>query len=146
MVDRKTMSNLMAIGIGCRRNCSGATLAQLVLQTLQAWPSNVPKPRLQVLFTIEDKRLEPGIGDAARALGFEVVFLARAALRDAMPRTRTRSARAQELFGIASVAEASALAGGGPNAALIVPRTSKNDATCAIAADLSSPMDMDHQP
>ena len=44
------------------------------------------------------------------------------------------------------LAQVPALAGGGPNAALIVPRTSKNDATCAIAADLSSPMDMDHQP
>lgn len=134
----------MAIGIGCRRNCSGAVLAQLVSQTLEAWPGNLPRPPLRVLFTIEDKRGEAGITDAAAALGIDVVFLSRATLRDAMPRTRTHSARAQELFGVASVAEASALAGGGPNAVLIVPRTSESDATCAIAADLSS--SMDHEP
>jgi cobalt-precorrin 5A hydrolase len=73
-----------------------------------------------------------------------LVFLSRAALQDAMPRTRTRSVPAQQRFGVASVAEAAALAGGGPNAVLIVPRISANDATCAIAADLSS--SMDHQP
>jgi cobalt-precorrin 5A hydrolase len=141
MVDRKTMSDLMAIGIGCRKNCSGAVLAQLVSQALEAWPGDLPRPPLLVLFTIEDKRGEAGIIEAAQALGFEVVFLPRARLADAMPRTQTRSARAQKLFGVASVAEASALAGGGPNAVLVVPRTSNHEATCAIAAQLSSSMD-----
>jgi cobalt-precorrin 5A hydrolase len=138
------MNNIMAIGIGCRRNSSGALLARLVSQTLQAWPENLPRPPVRVLFTIEDKRGEAGISEAAAALGIDVVFLSRARLRDAMPRTRTHSVLAQALFGVASVAEASALAGGGPNAILIVPRTSDHDATCAIAADLSS--SMDHEP
>jgi cobalt-precorrin 5A hydrolase len=141
MVDCETMRSIMAIGIGCRRNCSGAVLAQLVSQTLETWPGNLPRPPVRVLFTIEDKRSETGINDAAEALGIDVVFLSRAALRDAMPRTRARSVRALELFGVASVAEASALAGGGSNAVLIVPRASENGATCAIAADLSSSMD-----
>jgi cobalt-precorrin 5A hydrolase len=144
MVDCEAMSNVMAIGVGCRRNCSGAVLAQLVSQTLEAWPGNLPRPAVRMLFTIEDKRNELGINDAAETLGIDVVFLSRAALQDAMPRTRTRSARAQKLFGVASVAEASALAGGGPNAVLIVPRFSENGATCAIAANLSSPME--HEP
>jgi cobalamin biosynthesis protein CbiG len=143
MVDCEAMSNVMAIGVGCRRNCSGAVLAQLVSQTIEAWPDDLPRPRLRVLFTIEDKRSEAGICDAARALGIDVVFLSRAALQDAMPRTRTRSIRVLELFGVAAVAEASALAGGGSNAVLIVPRASKNGATCAIAADPSS---LDHEP
>jgi cobalt-precorrin 5A hydrolase len=144
MVDCEAMSNVMAIGIGCRRNCSAAVLVQLVSQTVETWPGNLPKPSVQVLFTIEDKRGEAGISDAAEALGIDVVFLSRTALQDAMPRTRSHSVRAQELFGVASVAEASALAGGGPNAVLIVPRAGENDATCAIAADLSS--SMDHEP
>jgi cobalt-precorrin 5A hydrolase len=144
MVDCEAMSSVLAIGVGCRSNCSGAVLARLVSQTLQAWPTNLPKPRVRVLFTIEDKRGEAGITDAAETLGVDVVFLPRAALLEAMPRTQTHSVRAQKLFGVASVAEASALAGGGPNAVLIVPRTSESDATCAIAADLSS--SMDHEP
>jgi cobalamin biosynthesis protein CbiG len=144
MVNREAMSNVMAIGIGCRRNCPGTVLAQLVSQTLEAWPVILPRPAARMLFTIEDKRNERGINDAAETLGMDVVFLSRAALQDAMPRTRTRSTRALALFGVASVAEASALAGGGPNAVLIVPRTSENGATCAIAAKLSS--SMDHEP
>jgi cobalamin biosynthesis protein CbiG len=138
------MSGLIAIGIGCRRNCSGTVLAQLVSRTLVSWPRDLPRPLVRSLFTIEDKRGEAGIREAAEALGIDVVFLSREALREAMPRTQTRSARAQALFGIGSVAEASALAGGGPNASLVVPRTSDNGATCAIASDLS--LLLDHQP
>src|SRR5258708_17311664 len=133
MVDREAMSNLMAIGIGCRRNCSGAVLAQLVSQTLEAWPGNLPRPPLRVHFTIEDKRGEAGITDAAAALGIDVVFLSRATLRDAMPRTPTHSARAQELFAVASVAEASALAAGGANDMLANARHTGKDATSHIA-------------
>lgn len=135
------MSNLIAIGVGCRRNCSGAVLARLVSRTLVSWPLDLPKPLQRSLFTIEDKRGDAGIKEAAEALGMDVVFLSREALRQAMPRAQTRSARVHALFGVGSVAEASALAGGGPNATLVVPRTSENDATCAIAADLSFMLD-----
>ena len=128
------MSSLIAIGVGCRSHCSGAVLAQLVARTLGSWPRDLPRPLRRSLFTIEDKRGDAGINAAAEALGIDVVFLGREALREALPRTQTRSARVQALFGIASVAEASALAGGGANATLIVPRTSENGATCAIAA------------
>lgn len=141
MDGRKAMSNLLAIGVGCRRNCPGALVAQLVSRTLLSWPRHLPRPPLQSLFTIEDKRGEAGIHEAALTLGIDVVFLSRAVLREAMPRTQTSSARAQALFGVGSVAEASALAGGGPNATLVVPRRSEHDATCAIAADLSCLLD-----
>ena len=135
------MSGLIAIGVGCRRNCSGVVIAQLVSRTLGSWPTDLAKPLRRSLFTIEDKRGDAGILEAAEVLGMDLVFLDRAALREAMPRTQTRSARVQALFGVGSVAEASALAGGGPNATLVVPRTSGHDATCAIAADLSPLLD-----
>jgi cobalt-precorrin 5A hydrolase len=131
------MNDSIAIGIGCRKNCSGAALAQLVARTLQAWPSDLPRPTRQSLFTIEDKRGDAGIEAAAQALGMEVIYLSRVALQDAMPRTQTRSRRVEALFGVGSVAEAAALAGGGPDAKLIVARQSDTDATCAIAATLS---------
>jgi cobalt-precorrin 5A hydrolase len=138
------MSGLIAIGVGCRRNCSGVVIAQLVSRTLGSWPTDLPKPLRRSLFTIEDKRGEMGIHEAAEVLGIDLVFLTREALREVMPRTQTRSARAQALFGVGSVAEAAALAGGGPNATLVVPRTSDNNATCGIAADLS--LLLDRQP
>jgi cobalt-precorrin 5A hydrolase len=138
------MSDRIAIGIGCRKNCSGTALAQLVARTLAAWPNDLPRPPRQSIFTIEDKRGDAGIEAAAQALGMDVIYLSRAALQDAMPRTQTRSLRVQALFGIGSVAEAAALAGGGPDATLIVPRQSDTEATCAIAAALS-PI-AEHQP
>jgi cobalamin biosynthesis protein CbiG len=138
------MSGLIAIGVGCRRNCSGVLIAQLVSRTLGSWPTDLQKPLRRSLFTIEDKRGDAGLHEAAEALGLDLVFLNREALREAMPRTKIRSARAQALFGVGSVAEASAIAGGGPNATLVVPRTSDNDVTCAIAADLS--LLLDRQP
>jgi cobalt-precorrin 5A hydrolase len=138
------MKNVIAIGVGCRKNCSAAVLTRLVSRALQACPEDLRISAQQMLFTIEDKRGEPGLGELASALGVELTFLPRQALRDVMPATQTRSARSERLFGVASVAEASALAGAGPYATLLVARLSEDGATCAIAANLSSIAD--HQP
>jgi cobalt-precorrin 5A hydrolase len=93
------------------------------------------------LFTLVDKRGEPGLRGAAEALGFELVFLSRAALAAAAPRLLTLSPAAQRRFGLDSVAEAAALAGGGPNARLLAPRLAADGATCAIAVDRSGQWD-----
>jgi cobalt-precorrin 5A hydrolase len=89
------------------------------------------------LFTLVDKRGEPGLIAAAEALGFELVFLSRAALAAVAPRLLTRSPAAQRRFGLDSVAEAAALAGAGPKATLLAPRLAADGATCAIAVDCS---------
>jgi cobalt-precorrin 5A hydrolase len=94
------------------------------------------------LFSLIDKRGEPGLSAAAEALGLELIFLPREALAAAAPRLLTRSAAAQRRFGLASVAEAAALAGGGPNAKLLGPRLAANGATCAIAL---APLSTDHK-
>lgn len=138
------MTNVIAIGVGCRKKCPSAELKNVVFRALQAWPGDLQMSGQQKLFTIEDKRGEAGLDELASALGLELIFLPREKLSEVMPAVKTRSARAEKLFGVASVAEASALAGAGPNATLIVPRLSENDATCAIAADLLSLSD--HQP
>ncbi|MDB5653040.1 MAG: putative CobE protein [Tardiphaga sp.] len=132
------MTGIIAIGVGCRKGCSGDALIALISQALAEWPQHVPEHGTRKLFTIDDKRDETGIRQAADLLGIELVFLSRAELNAAMPRTEIYSARAQQLFGVASVAEASALAGAGTDASLIVPRISSANATCAIAANLPS--------
>ena len=66
------------------------------------------------LFSLADKRDEPGLNAAAQTLGLDLTFLSREALAAATPRLLTRSAAAQSRFGLASVAEAAALAGAGP--------------------------------
>jgi cobalt-precorrin 5A hydrolase len=141
MVGGQAMESVIAIGVGCRKNCAGAALKSVVSRALQAWPNDLQMCGQQMLFTIEDKRGEPGLDELAAAFGLELKFLSRQALRDAMPAVKTRSTRVEQLFGVASVAEASALAGAGPHATLIVARLSEDGATCAIAANLSSILD-----
>jgi cobalt-precorrin 5A hydrolase len=128
------MTDIIAIGIGCRKGCAGDVLIRLISQALAEWPPHLAEHGTRKLFTIDDKRGEAGIRQAADLLGIELVYLSREKLNAVMPRTQIYSARAQELFGVASVAEASALAGAGVDAVLVVPRISSDLATCAIAA------------
>jgi cobalt-precorrin 5A hydrolase len=62
-----------------------------------------------------------------------LVLVAQAELEEAGARTKTRSERVLSLAGVASVAEAAALAAGGPAARLLVPRITVGIATCALA-------------
>ena len=56
-----------------------------------------------------------------------------AVIADALARAETRSERVLALMGIPCIAEAAALAGGGPTARLILPRIAIGTATCALA-------------
>lgn len=85
------------------------------------------------LFTLADKKGEPGLTKAAARLSLGLTFLSREALRAEAPRVLTSAPHAQAAFAVPSVAEASALAGAGPNAILIVPRITEGGATCAVA-------------
>jgi cobalt-precorrin 5A hydrolase len=74
---------------------------------------------------------------AAAALELPLLLLDRAALEAAQPRCATHSALAEAAVGLASVAEACALAGAGPYSRLLVARISQGSATCALAEDMS---------
>ena len=130
------MTGIVAIGVGCRKGCSGEVLIRLISQALAEWPQHPAEHGVRKLFTIDDKNDEPGMKQAADLLGIELVYLSREQLNAVMPRTQTYSARAREMFGVGSVAEASALAGAGDHSVLIVPRISNDQATCAIAVHL----------
>ena len=62
-----------------------------------------------------------------------LVLIAKADLDAAGARAETRSERVLALMGIPCIAEAAALAGGGPTARLILPRIAIGTATCALA-------------
>ena len=91
------------------------------------------------LFTIGDKSSEPGLIEAARRLGLDLVFLTRDALREQAPFVQTRSIASETRFGVPSVAEAAALAGAGTGAVLIFPRIASQGVTCAIAESRDDP-------
>ena len=119
----------LAIGVGCRRGCPADAIEALVRQAL----AGAPAVERLGLFTIQDKSADPGLLEAAARLGLDLVFLPAEALRAQEALLRTRSAAAQRRFGVASVAEAAALAGAGAHATLLGPRLAGAGATCALA-------------
>src|SRR5262249_59286599 len=76
---------------------------------------------LDLIAAPELKRYERGVAAAAAALGVPLVLIAKADLKAASARAETRSERVLALMGIPSVAEAAALAGGGPTPPVLWP-------------------------
>jgi len=119
----------LAIGLGCRKGVSGEVIASLVREAL----ARIAQPGVAALFTVDAKRAEAGLAQAAQALAMPLHFLTQEALAAVADQAQTSSPRVEALFGVPSVAETAALAGAGPGAALILPRIARDDATCAIA-------------
>jgi len=86
-----------------------------------------------VLFTIDAKRVELGLHEAARLLDTTIVFLPLEALLARKDDLLTHSPLVEALTGVGSVAEAAALVGAGPGSVLLGPRLASARATCAIA-------------
>ncbi|UFN47810.1 cobalamin biosynthesis protein [Roseomonas sp. OT10] len=75
----------------------------------------------------------PGLHRAAAALALPLRLLDHAALLAVQPLCPTRSAAAERATGLASIAEACALAAAGPGARLLLQRRGSGAATCALA-------------
>jgi cobalt-precorrin 5A hydrolase len=122
---------MMVAGIGCRRGASAASIeAAVVAACAQA---GVATSELQFIATSAAKGDEPGIAAAASAIGVPLLLVSQCDLTAASGRTTTRSERVVALTGVPSVAEAAALAAGGPAARLIAPRIAVGPVTCALA-------------
>ena len=70
---------------------------------------------------------------AAATLGVRLVLVPQPDLESASSRVETHSQRVMTLMGVPCVAEAAALAAGGPAARLVVRRIVIGPATCALA-------------
>ena len=119
----------IAIGLGCRKGVSGEVIASLVREAL----GRIEQSGAAALFTVDAKRAEAGLAQAALALAMPLHFLPQEALAAVADKAQTRSARVEALFSVPSVAETAALAGAGAGAVLILPRIACENATCAIA-------------
>jgi cobalt-precorrin 5A hydrolase len=131
----QTMSQIVAIGVGCRKDCSAEAVVALVRRALASAPGAHPLG----LFTASDKVLEPGLIQAAHRLGLDLVPLTRDVLKERSGNAATRSVRVEHLFGIPSVAETAALAGAGPSSVLLAPRLTEAGVACAIALAKEAP-------
>jgi cobalt-precorrin 5A hydrolase len=118
-------------GIGCRKGASAAAITAAVeAACVQA---GLAASRVDALATAAIKETEPGIAEAAAALGVPLILVSEPDLRAAGDRAATHSARVMELMGVPSVAEAAALAAGGPAAILFAARIAVGPVTCALA-------------
>lgn len=119
----------LAIGVGCRAGAAGGAVAALVGRARAGLDADAPA----TLFTVADKRGEPGLAAAAAALGLDLVFLSHSQLAAVASGVVTASPGSMARFALPSIAEAAALAGAGPGARLLVPRLAEGGVTCAIA-------------
>jgi cobalt-precorrin 5A hydrolase len=123
---------MIVAGVGCRKGVQPGEVKAVILAALEQ--AGVKASQLCLIATTDAKKREHGIEVAASAMCIPLVLLAQADLMSVMMRVATRSERTKELVGLPSVAEAAALAAGGPSARLIVPRIVVGPATCALAA------------
>ena len=122
---------MIVAGVGCRKGASADDIGAVIADAFAR--AGVAPEELNLIAAPELKRGEHGLAAAAAALGVPLVLIAKADLEAAGARAETRSERVLALMGIPCVAEAAALAGGGPTARLIVPRIAIGPATCALA-------------
>jgi cobalt-precorrin 5A hydrolase len=123
---------MIIAGVGCRRGATAAEIESAIAAALAQ--RELAADQLGLIATGQAKQCEPGIAAAAAALGVRLVLVPDADLAAVQERTITQSDRVRAHIGVASLAEAAALAAGGPLARLLVARTVVGSATCALAA------------
>jgi cobalt-precorrin 5A hydrolase len=128
---------MIVAGIGCRKGASETEVRVAIAAALDRAGLAGAAPDL--VATAASKGGEPGIAAAAASLGVPLVLVPQNDLEAQAGRTMSRSERVVALKGVPSVAEAAALAAGGPAARLVTPRTSVGPATCALAVTESHP-------
>jgi cobalt-precorrin 5A hydrolase len=128
---------MMVAGIGCRRGTSADAIEAVITAALAQ--AGLASHQIDLLATAAFKGNEPGIAAAAAARGLRLIFVTQAEL-ERVGNHATQSRRVAELIGVGSVAEAAALAAGGPAARLVLPRIAVGPATCALArSEAASP-------
>jgi cobalt-precorrin 5A hydrolase len=122
---------MIVAGVGFRRAAAADEIVALVEQALAR--AAVAKAALGQLATIEALAGLSAFTEAARRLAVTPISVAEQALIAAAPRGSTHSERSMAAHGVGSVAEAAALAAGGPQSELILERIASASATCALA-------------
>lgn len=122
----------LVVGVGARKGATADELLELIAGTLRA--AGLDPAEIAELATVETKAQEPGIVDAAAALGVPV--RSHRARELALVRVPHPSGAVRDAAGTPSVAEAAALMGGGE---LLVPKRKSAPAgggpssvTCAV--------------
>lgn len=122
---------MIVAGIGCRAGCDADEIVALIDQAVAK--AGIANCKFTALAIPAFKANEPGPRVAAERLGLPLLPIGDQAMRDAEPRCPTRSEKVREVTGLASIAEAAALAAAGTGGRLVLPRIASARATCALA-------------
>ncbi|NBE54202.1 cobalamin biosynthesis protein CbiG [Streptomyces sp. YC537] len=132
MSDGSATARVLVVGVGACRGTPADEVLGLVRAVLRE--AGLDERAVAELATVDDKAGEPGLVEAARALGVPLVTYPAAVLAEvAVPNP---SGVPLSAFGTPSVSEAAALVGGGQ---LLVPKRKSTPegraawATCAVA-------------
>jgi cobalt-precorrin 5A hydrolase len=128
---------MIVAGIGCRKGAPAAEIEAAIAAALDR--AGLLANALSLIATSAAKAGEPGIAAAALALGIPLVPVPQSELEAAGHRAVTTSARVIAATGVPSLAEAAALAAGGPASRLIAQRIAVGPATCALARSADAP-------
>jgi cobalt-precorrin 5A hydrolase len=121
---------MIVAGVGCRKGTLAADIETAIGAAFAH--AGIATSELGLIATSAAKGGEPGIAMAASAIGVPLVLIPQGDLAAAGARAPTRSERVIALTGVPSVAEAAALAAGGPGARLMAPRIAIGPVTCAL--------------
>ena len=122
---------MIVAGIGCGRETSSEDIVSLISVALSNF--GIARENLTAIATETSKADQHGIAGAARWLSIPLVRCPVADLGRVADQVLTRSSRVQQIKGVPSIAEASALVAAGSNARLLGARVAANRVTCAIA-------------
>jgi cobalt-precorrin 5A hydrolase/precorrin-3B C17-methyltransferase len=122
---------VLAVGIGCERDCDPTEIAALAEASLAA--ADLAAEAVAAVVSVELKLAEAGIHALADRLDVPARFFTAARLLDETPRLSERSEAVYRATGCWGVAEGAALAAAGPGGTLVVPKRKSRHATCAIA-------------
>jgi cobalt-precorrin 5A hydrolase len=118
--------NLVA-GVGCHKDTPAEEIIDFIKTTFR--DERLSLLSLKALATIEVKKAEPGLVEAARSLGVELIWFTAEDLEEiTVPHPSKQVARH---LGVESVSEAAALKAGGVE--LIVPKRKSANVTLAVA-------------
>jgi cobalt-precorrin 5A hydrolase len=122
---------MIVAGVGCGHGTSSEDIVSLIVTALSNF--GIAQEDLTAIATESSKADEHGIAGAAKSLSIPVLRCPVADLGRVADQVLTRSLRVQQIKGVPSIAEASALVAAGPNARLLGARVAANKVTCAIA-------------
>ena len=117
----------LVVGLGCHKGTPAAEILGFIKDTFKK--ERLSLASLKALATIEVKKAEPGLKEAAARLGVEFIWFTKEELQDV--KVPNPSPQLVRLVGVVSVSEAAALKAGGVE--LILTKRKGANATLAVA-------------